>query len=72
MTMERDSDEDILICLKRWVCRGYSIEEDDPLGRDEHKSLGPARSHRSRPLSADEIATATVASVFSPQELDGL
>lgn len=64
------SDDEIMICLKRWCCRGYSIQEDEPLGRDVHKALGPARAHYDRMLTHEEIAT--VGHLFTADELEGL
>ena len=70
LTSSKWSEDEIVVCLKRWVCRGYSLEEDEPLGRDEHKALGPARAHYDRPLTHEEVAL--MGHVFSADDLEGV
>ena len=67
------SEDQLLICLKRWVVRGFiTVDTGASDGRKQHKKLGPARKHLDKPLTDIEITQAVSTKAFTHAELVGL
>ena len=64
--------EEVVVRLKRWALRGYSISDDGPHGCHEHmKGKGNRARQQTRPLTA-ALLSRVPADVFAAGELDGL